>query len=472
MLNDLATEQVAFLSTRRCRHLLAEILPQLLCAIGRDARVPTGRSTIWRASATRSAAKACCGICFAVSPPSLELYVKLCAASPYLSDILTTNPGMIDELVDSLQLDKLPTRAESATATLAELCRGASDTLPILHDFKNAEHLRIGVRDILGKEDIDRTHAALADVAETCLAHVAELEYDRLVEKFGVPTIGPGPFEGEPCRLVIVGLGKLGGREPNYHSHLDVLFLYEGRRHDAARQAHSRQQRADGEQSFFHAARPADHQAASPAHAEGPAVYGRCTAAADRRRRRAGFALRRYSSSIFSGAAPLWQWQALCQARPVFGDTVGQGAASRFDSATACRAAEIAKDDLAEIRRSRLQLERGASPTILKRGPGGTLDVEFIVQMLQLQHAAAKPDVLTTNTQSATCRTGNGRRARAGGAAEKLGDSYRFLRRVESGLRLLDTSARHDLPEAKAELRAAGVALGPQQSRTDCGSNV
>src|SRR4029079_4886784 len=93
---------------------------------------------------------------FRASSATLDLYVKLCAASPYLSEILTTNPGMIDELVDSLQLDRLPDRAE-LRRPLEELCRGVTDTIPILHDFKNAQHLRIGVRDILGKEDVDRT---------------------------------------------------------------------------------------------------------------------------------------------------------------------------------------------------------------------------------------------------------------------------------------------------------------------------
>src|SRR5207244_3978921 len=52
-------------------------------------------------------------------------------------------------------------------------------------------------------------------------------EFGRLVEKYGIPTIGTGPAEGQPSRLVIVGLGKLGGSELNYQSHLDVLFLYE-----------------------------------------------------------------------------------------------------------------------------------------------------------------------------------------------------------------------------------------------------
>src|SRR5262249_11835286 len=119
-----------------------------------------------------------------------------------------------------------PTRDDLA-ATLVELCRGAADTLPIVHDFKNAEQLRIGVRDLLGRENIDRTQLALTDVAETCLAHVAQLEYGRLAEKYGLPTVGAGPTEGQPSRLVIVALGKLGGRELHYQSQVDVLFLYE-----------------------------------------------------------------------------------------------------------------------------------------------------------------------------------------------------------------------------------------------------
>ena len=75
---------------------------------------------------------------------------------------------MIDELMDSLVLDKLPTR-ESLRETSGELCRAAEDIEPILHSFKNAQQLRVGVRDILGKEDIQATTAALSDIAEACL---------------------------------------------------------------------------------------------------------------------------------------------------------------------------------------------------------------------------------------------------------------------------------------------------------------
>src|SRR5439155_21897027 len=161
------------------RYLLASILPRLLSEIGATPNPVRTLSNLARVSDSLGG-KAVLWDLFRFNPPSLQLYVRLCAASPYLSDILTTNPGMIDELVDSLQLANLATRQE-LNATLGELCRGVADTLAVLHDFKNAQHLRIGVRDILAKDDIDRTHEALADVAETCLAHVAQLEFDQLL---------------------------------------------------------------------------------------------------------------------------------------------------------------------------------------------------------------------------------------------------------------------------------------------------
>ncbi len=71
---------------------------------------------------------------------------------------------------------------------LEELCRGAEDIDPILHSFKNDQQLRVGVRDILGKEDIRNTHRVLSDIAEVCLRKIAGREYERLAAKFGTPT--------------------------------------------------------------------------------------------------------------------------------------------------------------------------------------------------------------------------------------------------------------------------------------------
>src|SRR5262245_59880581 len=227
----LANEKIRFLSTRRCRHFLAAIAPRLLAAIARTPEPDTTLVNLSRVSDSLGG-KAALWELFSFNPPSLELYVRLCAACPYLAGILTSNPGMIDELMDSLLVEHLPT-LPILEESLAELCKGAEDIDPILHSFKNAQHLRVGVRDVLGKDDVRETHAALADIAEACLKQIATREYARLSEKFGTPTIGrpsdeelANPIvqqlwaryanrEGDRCEPVVLALGKLGGREPN-----------------------------------------------------------------------------------------------------------------------------------------------------------------------------------------------------------------------------------------------------------------
>ena len=76
----------------------------------------------------------------------------------------------------------------------------------------------------LGKEDIRNTTAFLSDVAEVCLELIAEIQSEDLTRRYGHPWIA---HEDRRCELVILGMGKLGGREPNYHSDLDVVFVYE-----------------------------------------------------------------------------------------------------------------------------------------------------------------------------------------------------------------------------------------------------
>ena len=101
----------------------------------------------------------------------MRLYVGL-RNSQFLSEILINNPGMIDDLMDSLVVDR-PEPAIAIKAELAELCRGAEDLAPILLSFRNKEWVRIGTRDILGREPIRDVTRELADVAEAIVMQVA-----------------------------------------------------------------------------------------------------------------------------------------------------------------------------------------------------------------------------------------------------------------------------------------------------------
>jgi len=462
----LASEKITFLSTRRCRQFLASIAPALLRAI---AQTPDPDATLVNLSKVSESVggKGVLWELISFNPPSLRLYVQLCASSDYLSGILVSNPGMIDELMDSLVLDKLPTLA-SLKSLLAELCRGAEDIEPILHSFKYSQHLRVGVRDILGKEDIKMSHRALADIAQVCINELADREYQRLVERYGEPTIAGGDREGMPCSPVILAMGKLGGREPNYHSDLDLIFLYESEGMTVHRRPNRRNDTTTNQHFFSQWGQRITKEATQL----GPSgrLYD-----VDSRLRPTGRSgplavsideLARYFNS---GQGQLWERQALCKARPFFGPSAAQQ-----------RALHVVRhciveppwqpENAEEIRSMRQRLEATASPRNLKRGPGGTVDVEFIVQMLQMRYAATSPGVLTPGTLDAIDALRDARRLSLEDA-EFLGKSYRFLRSIESGLRLMNTVARHDLPEEPFELKKLAYLLGYDNERVlreDC----
>jgi glutamate-ammonia-ligase adenylyltransferase len=485
----LATEKIRFLSTRRCRHFLAAIAPRLLAAIAATPEPDTTLINLSRVSDSLGG-KAALWELFSSNRPSLNLYVRLCAACPYLSSILTSSPGMIDELMDSLLVEHLPTLAILESA-LADLSRGAEDLDPILHSFKNAQHLRVGVRDILGKDDVRSTHEALADVAEACLRQIAASEYTKLVEKFGEPTIlipsemempgaqaarGAGTAgtpaieqiwqrfadrEGDVCEPVVLALGKLGGREPNYHSDLDLIFLYEAEGNTLGRRRVSHGGTTNGH--FFselgqRVIRMASHL--------GP--HGRLYEV-DARLRPTGKsgllavpvdAFGRYFSE---GRGQIWERQSLCKARVI----VGSPRAAEYAMEIVYQAAfgpPWRRQYATEIREMRRRLEETASNRNLKRGIGGTVDTEFLVQMLQLKHGGADPSVRQSGTLEALAAL---REAGYLGHddAEYFSGSYRFQRSVESRIRLMNAAGRHELPDNPKELTKLAYLLGYPDSR-------
>ena len=444
----LAQEKIPFLSTRRCRHFLASIAPNLLQAINATPDADATLADLSRVSESLGG-KGVLWELFSFHPASLELYVRLCASSPYLTGILTSNPGMIDELMDSLLLDRLPT-IDSLEKTLQDLCRGAEDIDPILHSFKAAQHLRVGVRDILAKGTIDETIRALADVAEVCLKQIATREFQRLEERYGEPTYHGPDGKQRKCELIILALGKLGGREPNYHSDLDLIFLYDGEGQTLPRRPDRRSEKNTTNQHFFS---ELGQRLLKVVDRLGP--YGRLYEV-DTRPRLTGksgalaVSIDEFQRYFADEHGPLSERQALCKARPICGSEKG------------CqRIMEVIQQILQnppwkdaysrEITETRHKLEASASPRNLKRAPGGTVDIEFIVQMLQLRHGAESREILRPGTLPALSSL------HEEGFLDKdtfatLSKAYRYLRGVEARLRLMNTAARHDLPEDRTEL--------------------
>ena len=136
----------------------------------------------------------------------MDLFIELCASSQFLIDILIQHPGMIDDLMDSLVLNQLRT-IEDLRTELASLCLKAEDPKPILHSFNNKEILRIGVRDILGKDSIEDTTRSLSDLAEVILIQIAEQEYQTLQERWGYPTVSDESCSLRHCPWCLLVLG-------------------------------------------------------------------------------------------------------------------------------------------------------------------------------------------------------------------------------------------------------------------------
>jgi glutamate-ammonia-ligase adenylyltransferase len=456
-LTQLARETVPFLPSRRCRHFLASIAPSLLRALSLAPDPDMALVNLEKVTASLGA-KCVLWELFSFNPPSLKLYVDLCAWSQYLSELLINNPGMIDELLDSLVLNQPRTGAE-LREELTELCRGAADLDPILHSFQDTEILRIGVRDILGKNTIRQTTAALSDLAETILVQIAQTQEPVIRKRFGEAYLSEGPRAGQPSRHAILALGKLGGRELSYHSDLDLILIYEGDGRTGAPVGASRFDKFPDTDNFHYFTELAQ-RIIKATSLLGP--MGRLYQV-DMRLRPTGksgslvIPLSEFRRYYDGGGAQLWERQSLTRARVVHGDpefgaevmaTVIQGA---FEF-------PWKPEYVDEIATMRERLEGSRKSRDLKRGFGGLVDVEFLVQLLQMKYARTLPALRTPNTWETI---------EAAGAAglmtpeqqETLKAGYDFLRVVQGSLRIVQNRSLDEVPENREELEKLALRL-------------
>ncbi len=434
----LAREDVPFLSQARCRHFLAAIAPRLLQSLGATPDPDRALTNLEKVSASLGA-KAVLWELFSFNPPTMRLYVELCATSRFLTEVLVNNPGMIDDLMDSLVVDR-PRPSTSIRGELAELCRGAEDLAPILLGFRNKEWVRIGSRDILGRESMRDVTRELADVAEAILGQAAHDQAARCVRRYGTPTHGD---DHARSGWAILGFGKLGGRELSYHSDLDLVFVHE----------------ADGQTvggpasiSNFEFYSDLGRRVLKALDAAGPTIALYPVDTRLRPHGRSGplvisiEAFRSYYRSQSRG----WERLALTRARVVH-------ASSKFRKTIEATLHEILTEPIdprpfaREVDEMRRRLENGADRDDLKRAPGGLVDIEFSVRFLQLVHAHEHADLLRTNIWEALDML------RAAGLLDRaahaeLRDAYDFMRGVEARTRIIQNRQADRLPEADDDM--------------------
>ena len=300
---------------------------------------------------------------------ALKQLVALCGASRWLAAELARHPALLDELLDERNLFQVPDR-EGLRIDLERRLDGVSDlevALETLRVFKQSHEFRVAACQLKGILPLMKISDYLTFLAEVILEQALTLAWRATEETSGGPPVG---------NFLIVGYGKLGGLELGPDSDLDMVFV-----HDLDTQ-HA--------QFINRMVRRLLNVLTTRTHSG--ALYE-----VDMRLRPSG----RSGTMVSSLAAFeqyqrreawIWEHQALVRARPVAGDSA---LAERFNDLRRrllCEERDVAALGAAVID-MRARIERQAGEADLKRGAGGIVDIEFMVQYLVLAWAAKHPSL-------------------------------------------------------------------------------
>ena len=398
---------------------------------------------------------------FAEKPSTLEALTRVCGTSLYLSDMLITSPELFDLLTVPTLVERSKTLAEKQEEALQIVAQAPEGRmLSMLRRYKNDEIWRIALRNILGNATLPTTTEELSDVAEAVLQAIYPEIDAELRETHGTPL---APDE-TPATFAIIAMGKFGGRELNFSSDLDVMYVYT---------ADSETTKGMPNVEYFAAV--GLELVNRLAGKQGMGVYE-----VDLRLRPHGtggaiaLPLTGYQN-YYDNTAEVWERQALTRARVVAGDTEVLGNRFLEVAHAFCYADPLTSEEIAEIVRTRKRKEaqatrrtstrrsgRGKTQTPIanvKSGYGGLVDIEFVVQILQLVHGGEAASVRVQNTLLAIERL-HDIGVLTAAQRDGLSEAYLFLRRVENALRIVHDRALDALPKNRAELAQLARRLG------------
>jgi [glutamine synthetase] adenylyltransferase / [glutamine synthetase]-adenylyl-L-tyrosine phosphorylase len=391
-------------------------------------------------------------------PVALDLFCVITGSSQYFADLLARHPEYLEIIANP--------GVRGGTRTAAHFQREVAGLIgaiirpelkgDALRRWKAREMLRIGVRDLAGMADMPSTAREFSNLADACVQQALEISLATVPR---IHSVGHGAPGGPPSLpFAVIGMGKLGGQELNYSSDIDLMFvtgddlpadlvLENGRTIEAnawlTRLGESLIKVLSGETAEGHVFR------------------------VDMRLRpegRFGALVRSLSSyrAYYENWAESWERQALLKARPVAGDAQ-LGAAFMSMAAPIVYRPVVSAEFVDEVRANKRRIEQkcrieGETETNIKTGRGGIRDVEFIVQLMQLQLGGRYPDIRTPNTLAALGRLRHAG-ALASSEARELADDYQFLRTLEHRLQLLHRAQTQTLPPADDDRERTFLAL-------------
>lgn len=377
--------------------------------------------------------------------------LRVLGASTALADHLANHPEHWRELTDPTLGSTRPAAYWLRDRLLRAVGADPADAAPVatLADGEAVNALRVeyrrlllrlAARDLAHDLGVDDAAAELSDLAAGTLEAALAVARQRVGS------------DAADVRLAVIAMGKCGGRELNYVSDVDVIFVHEPAAEGADDAAVGRT-----------AVRLASHliQVCSDHTAEGTIWQ---VDAALRPEGKAGALSRTMTGhrGYYERWAEPWEFQALLKARAVAGDLdLGREFTAMVEPMVWSVADRPGFVEAARAMRKRVvdHIPANVVERELKLGPGGLRDVEFAIQLLQLVHGRADESIRLPTTLSAlACLIDGGYVGRGDG--EALHEAYAFLRKLEHRIQLHRLRRTHIVPDDEASLRRLGRSLG------------
>lgn len=379
--------------------------------------------------------------------------IKLVACSEFAGavvmrekDWFLDNVATFERAPDALQLNAFVAETAATDATV-------DDVQSRLRRFRNRYLLHVIWREVFGLADLDETLTSLSLLADRLLDAASQYAERTLVPRYGVVR---NP-DGDRVPLVILGMGKLGGRELNFSSDIDLIFLYpEAGETDGAK-------RVSAQEYFGRLARQIiallDETTVDgfvfridtrlrPFGDSGPPVVSFSALESYLLQHGRDWERYAYVKARIVGPAPgddIVEDLHRNLIQPfVFRRYIDFGVFESLREMHAMIAAEVKRRDLQDN---------------VKLGPGGIREAEFVVQSLQLVRGGSEPALQSRELQKVLPLLVNNRGLDEEGASE-LRAGYRFMRRLENFIQAIRDRQTHDLPADEVDRARLCMAMG------------
>jgi glutamate-ammonia-ligase adenylyltransferase len=378
------------------------------------------------------------------SPTSLQFLVAVFSYSQFLSEQLLQTPEWLEPLPASGDLHRVLSAEEFEQRLSAQL---GSNLAPEFALFRREQILRILVRDVLGFGSLSDITEELSNLADAMIEVACRRLRAALARKHGDPRTG----------FCVMALGKLGGRELNYSSDVDLMFLYGENGRTTGREPVSYEEFFKSlciqltEMLSTHTAAGMCYRVDLRLRPEG--AHGEVCLSLD------------VARAYYQKRARDWELQMLIKGRPAAGDrATGRALLEHveplsYSSSTDFSAVEAVSESRVRIS-EKLSKRRGAASEFdVKLAPGGIRDIEFLVQCLQrlygreqwVRQGGTLLALFRLRDKNLLSEIEHGR----------LASAYQFLRNLEHRLQVEHDLQTHTLPSSPEQLELLARKMPP-----------